>query len=180
MKRIFVSGIWVLVLAAITLAQNQNVNQEQSNIEKFSAKSGTLIEKKFIDIGKLKDVKVQVLVITDMMGNAKVSGVRFEIEKAGRYTSDTKVAFLDQDEVDGLVKSINILKTSVLGTTRDSYTEIAFRSRSGFEAGAYFGEGKWTTFMKLERFDKDSYVFLQPEDFDTLASLLQQAKQKFV
>jgi hypothetical protein len=138
------------------------------------------MERKFIDIGKLRDIKIQVMVITDLMANAKISGVRFEVEKAGRYTSDTKIAFLDRDEVDGLIKSIGILKSSVFNSTRDSYTEVEFRSRSGFEAGAYFSEGKWKTFVRLERFDRDSYVFLSPEDFDTLAALLAQAKEQLV
>jgi len=167
-------------LEGFAFSQSQTVDKEQSNIEKFSAKSGTLIEKQFVDVGRVKAIKVQLLVITDMIANAKISGVRMEYESSGRDSSDTKLAFLDQDEVDGLIQAINILKSKVLNTTKNNYTEIVFRSRSGFEAGAYFADGKWKTFVKLERFDKDSYVFLQPEDFDTLADLLQQAKQKSI
>jgi hypothetical protein len=118
--------------------------------------------------------------ITDMMSNVKVSGVRFEVEKADRYTSSTKTAFLDKDEVDGLVKSLNIIKTSVLPSTRDSYTEIEFRSRSGFPAGAFYSDNKWSAFLKLEKYDSGSYVFLKPEDLDTLATLLQQAKAQLI
>jgi retron-type reverse transcriptase len=168
------------MFSTLAFSQNQTVDREQSNIEKFSAKSGTLIEKQFVDVGNLKGVKVQLFIITDMLSNSKASGLRMEYVATGRYSSDSKIAVLDQDELDGLIKSINILKTKVFNTTRDSYTEIIFRSRSGFEAGGYYSDGKWKTFMKLERFDKDSYIFLQPEDFDALAELLQQAKQKLV
>jgi hypothetical protein len=168
----------ILSFTGVAHAQAQTVAREQSNIEKFSAKSGTLIEKQFVDIGTIKKVKIQLLTITDMIASAKISGVRMEYVSSGRYTSDTKVTFLDSDEVDGLIKSINILKTRVLNSTRDNYTEIVFRSRSGFEAGGYFSEGKWTTFVKLERFDKDSYVFMTPDDFDGLLMLLQQTKPR--
>jgi len=103
-----------------------------------------------------------------------------EYETLSRYSTDSKIAFLDQDEVDGLIRSINILKSKILNTTRDSYTEVVIGSRSGFEAGGYFEGGKWTTFIKLERFDKESYVFMKPEDFDRLLELLQLAKQRLV
>jgi hypothetical protein len=155
-----------------TAVQKQAAEREQSNIEKFSEKSGTLFERKFIDVGVVKSVKVQVMIITDMMSSAKISGVRFELEKAGQYSRSTKIAFLDKDEVDGLIKSLALLKSSVLTSTRDSYTEVEFKSRSGFSAGA--------TFMKLERFDSDSYAFLKPEDFDALTTLLQQAKSQLI
>jgi hypothetical protein len=184
MKRLLLTLLFLAALAAYadaqTVAQKQGAEREKSNIEKFSEKSGTLFEKTFINVGTVKDVKVQVMVISDMMSNSKVSGVRFEVEKSTRYSSDTKVAFLDKDEVDGLIKSLGILKSSVLNTTRDSYTEVEFRSRSGFSAGAFYSDGKWSAFMKLERFDSNSYVFLRPEDFDALAGLLQQAKAQLV
>ena len=180
MLKILIGVCFLISLSTVARAQTQTVAREQSNIEKFSAKSGTLIEKQFVDIGNIREVKVQLLTITDMIVGSKASGVRMEYVASSRYTSDTKVTFLDSDEVDGLIKSINILKSRVLNSTRDNYTEIVFRSRSGFEEGGYFSEGKWTTFVKLERFDKDSYVFMKPDDFDTLLALLQQAKPRLL
>src|ERR1051326_7279912 len=76
----------------------QTAPKDQSNIEKFSAKSGTLIEKQFVDIGSLKQVKVQLLIITDMIVGSKVSGVRLEYVASSRYSSDTKVTFLRSEE----------------------------------------------------------------------------------
>ncbi len=180
MKRMAYIYFCICLLVTLNYSQVKPAEKEQSNIEKFSAKSGTLIEKKFSDIGTVKDAKLQVLTLTDLISNAKVSGVRFEKETATRYSTDTKTAFLDQDEIDGLLKSINLIKTKVLPTTPESYTEVVFSSRSGFSAGCYYDKGKWTAFIKLERFDKDSYVYMQAEDFDALANLLQQAKSKMV
>lgn len=170
----------MLVFMTLAQAQTQPRERELSNIEKFSAKSGTLIEKKFIDIGSLKSVKVRVLKLTDLVSNARMSGVRLEYDHSGRLGSDTKIAFLDPDEVDGLLKSIDVLKSKVFLSNPDSYTEVEFNSRGGFEAGGFFSKGEWSTFLKLERFDRDSYVFLKPEDFDVLRDLLQQAKARFV
>jgi hypothetical protein len=178
MKRALFTILWVVVLATVGFSQAQPATREQSNIEKFSSKSGTLIQKQFIPLGKLRTVSVELLVITDLVTNAKVAGVRMEYEAYSSLGSDTKIAFLDADEVDGLVKSINLLKSKVLNTTPDSYTEVVFGSRGGFEAGAYFANGKWTTFLKLEKYDSHSSVSMKPEDFDQLLDLLQQAKQR--
>jgi hypothetical protein len=62
------------------------------------------------------------------------------------YTSDTKVASLDSDEIEGLIKSIKNLKTNVFPSTRDTYTEVTNKSRTGFETRAYYdiGKLKWT------------------------------------
>src|SRR6266404_1791342 len=129
--------------------------RDKSNIEKFTEKSGGLLEKTYLSIGSVGGVKVEVLVLTDLMVNSKITGVRFEMEKVTSYSTSTKVAFLDQDEIDGLAKSLGILKAKVFQSKRDTYTEINFRSRSGFEAGAFYDtdKGKWATFMKLERFE---------------------------
>lgn len=60
--------------SALLQAQAPATPREQSNIEKFSAKSGTLIEKQFVDIGSVKRVKVQLLIITDMMAYRLIIG----------------------------------------------------------------------------------------------------------
>jgi hypothetical protein len=179
MKKSVITLAWVFLFFTVVYSQPQTV-REQSNLEKFSAKSGTLIEKQFVDLGHVKSVKVQLLIITDMIVNSKIVGVRMEYVASSRYSTDTKATFLDPDEIDGLIKSIGILKSRVLNSARDNYTEVVFRSRGGFEAGSYFSDGEWKTFVKLERFDKDSYVFMKPEDFDVLLSLLQQAKQRLI
>jgi hypothetical protein len=179
MKRSFLTFVLLLLGAGTLHAQTQPRERELSNIEKFSAKSGTLIEKRFMDVGSVKSVKIRVLILTDLILNTRISGVRIEYEYSGRLGSDTKIAFLDPDEVVGLVKSIDVLKSKVFISAPDSYTEVQFNSRGGFEAGCYFGKGKWSTYLKLERFDSDSFVFLTPEDFDVLRDLLQQAKAKF-
>jgi hypothetical protein len=180
MKKILLSGLWIVVLAIAGSAQTQTSSREQSNLEKFSARSGTLIQKQFIRLGKLKTVTVELLVITDLVANTKIAGVRMEYEASSSLGNDTKTAFLDADEVDGLVKSVNLLKSNVLITTPDNYTEVIFGSRGGFEAGAYFSSGKWTTFLKLERYDSRSSVYMKPEDFDQLLELLKQANLKLV
>jgi hypothetical protein len=168
-------------LLMTTFAYSQEkVEKQTTQAEQFSATAGTLIEKQFIDIGKVKGVTVQVMKFKDLNNGTSKSALRFEYVYRSSYSSDNKISTLDLDEIDGLIKSITNLKTSVFSSTRDVYTEVTFTSRTGFKAGAYYDvdKAKWVTFVKLEKFDSNSQVFLTTEDFATLLTLVEQAKTK--
>lgn len=65
--------IIVLMISIVGIngfAQQSN-EKELSNAEKFSAKSGTLIQKVFITIGKFKKCVLQVIEYTDLISNTK-------------------------------------------------------------------------------------------------------------
>lgn len=94
------------------------------------------------------------------------------------YSTDTKSAMLDADEIDGLMKSIKLIQEKVLVTTPATYTEVNYRSRSGFEAGCFTSKGSWSCYLKLEKFDGKSYVWINTEDLANLYSILEQAKTK--
>jgi len=148
-----------------------------TNAEQFSLQSGTLIERQFIKIGRLKSMEVTVLKLKDLNSNLTKSALRFELTISG-YTSDTKIVSLDMDEIDDLMKAIANLQSSVFPTKRDVYTEVAFKSKTGFEAGAYYdtGKEKWISYLQLD--SRDSMLFLSTDDFETLLNLVSQAKQK--
>ena len=119
-----------------------------------------------------------VIQFTDLITTTKQSALKFEYETVGKYTTDTKAAILDVDEIDGLIKSIKIMQEKIFPSTATNYTEVNFKSRGGFEAGCYWSKGNWSTYLKLEKYDKDSYVFLNKDDFPQLLTLLEQAKTK--
>lgn len=168
-----------LLFISISFSQDK-IEKQTTQAEQFSTTAGTLMEKQFIDIGKVKGVSVQVMKLKDLNNGTSKSGLRFEYLYKSSYSSDTKIATLDIDEIDGLIKSINNLKTTVFPSTRDVYTEVTFTSRTGFKAGAYYDvdKAKWVTFIKLEKFDSNSQVFLTTEDFSILHTLVEEAKQK--
>ena len=113
------------------------------------------------------------MLLTDLISNSKSSGLRFETQ-----SSDTKIAVLDADEVDALIKAIKILTNKVLNSSRTNYTEVNFISRCGFEAGCYFDKDKvsWTAYLKLVKYESNSYVWLDKVDFTLLLSLLTSAR----
>lgn len=169
---------FVLIVAGFsTYAQQPKTKvQETSNAEKFSERSGSLIQKEIIDIGDIKKCELKVIFYKDLISNQKTSALKFEYEFKSSYSSDTKAAILDTDEIDGLIKSIKIIQEKIFPTTAVNYTEVSFRSRGEFEAGCFSKKDSWAAYMKLEKFDSNSYVFMEKEDLIKLLDLLGKAK----
>ena len=77
-----------------------------------------------------------------------------------------------------ITKCPKIIQEKVFPTVPANYSEVSFRSRSGFEAGCFTSKNSWTTYLKLERYDSNSYVFMDKEDMDKLLTILEEAKAK--
>lgn len=170
-------GILLFILSAtVSFGQTTPETNDLSQAEKFSSKAGTLIQREFIDVGRISKAEVKIIRYTDLISSESVSSVRFELEVASSYSKDTKIAALDSDEIDGLIKSIITMKDKVFPSTPENYTEVSFRSRGGFEAGCFWSKGDWSTYLKLDRYDSKSYVFLKRDNFPELLTLLDKAK----
>ena len=171
----------ILLLTSLTIqltAQTASKEKEKSNAEIFSAKSGTLMQKEFIDLDKINNCEVQVLHFTDLITGIKQSGLKFSKDVSSSYSRDSKSAMLDADEIIGLMKSIKLIQDKILITNPDTYTEVSYRSRSGFESGCFKSREGWSCYLKLEKYDEDSYVLLSPYELNILYGILEQAKLK--
>jgi len=172
--------IAVITASLCVSAQDPKASKEkeQSNAERFSDKSGSLMQREFITIGEVSKCKIEVVHYKDLIDGKKISAVRFEFEAHLSYGSTTKLAVLDADEIDGFIAAIKIIQEQILPKVPDTYTEVTFKSRGGFEGGCFSEKTKWTPYLKLEKFDSNSYVFTKIEDFPKLLSIMQEAKSK--
>jgi hypothetical protein len=68
------------------------------------------------------------------------------------------------------------MDSEYLKQTKLNYTELSYISRGGTEIGCFFSDNKWTIYLKLEKFDKNSYIFLSSEDITGLYSSILLAK----
>lgn len=180
MKKITHTFFCLFLFSTSLFSQNAKETQ-QSNTEVFSSKSGTLIEKSFIDVGKQNKITFQVLKIRSLLNGDSLSALRLETEvMESAYSTDTKVAILDRDEIDGLIASIRKVLIDILPSPREHYTEVIFKSRSGFEFGAYFDPTKesWKCYFQLKRFDSKSSVFFGNKDLATMLNVIEAAKTK--
>lgn len=150
--------------------------KEQSNIEKFSSQSGTLIKKEFQKIGSIGDVEFEVLTFVDLLTGKKTSGIKASKEVRKSYGSSTKSAFLDYDEIDALTKAVNTLRNYPTSIPTN-YTEIGFTARGGFQLSMFVSGDKWAIAMKLEKYDSDSYEFLEYSDLERVNNKIWDAKK---
>lgn len=175
--KLFTTLFLIIPLFALSQATKQT-EADKSKLEKFEDRSGSIIKKLFLDIGKVAGLKVQVLTIEDLTSNAKESGLRMETTPYSSLGSDTKIAYLDKDEVAGLLQTLTYFKDKVFGTTPETYTEVTYTSRSGFSA-SIFRDGKdWTVVLRLEKYDSRSKVYLKEKELPEIISLVEQAKAK--
>lgn len=159
-----------------------NINGQEkilSQADQFSSKSGILIEKEFIDIGRVRTLEVKVLKIKDLNSGSKISSLRFELTTSGAYTNDTHISSLDADEVDGLIKSITNIQNNVITTLPSNYTECIYRSKTGMEFGAFFSKSdvKWTLFVKVDKYSNKSIFIMKNDEITTLLNLVSKSKE---
>ncbi|MBS7565066.1 hypothetical protein KHS38_11685 [Mucilaginibacter sp. Bleaf8] len=180
MKKTLLIGL-LLASATLTYAQVKKATPEaaKSNIETISEQAGTFSKKDFVEIGKAKEVTVEVIKITDLLSNKIVSGIKLSANYHASYGSDTKSAMLDADEIDAFLKVIDYINNKVFTSeVPENSVEYNFHSRGGFSGGAYNYSKKWKGYVKLEKYDSNSYFFLDQEAFKALGALVSEAKTK--
>lgn len=173
------TAVSLLFLSLTAFCQDLKKDLEITKSEKFSQRSGTLLQKDFIDLSSIGGTEIKILKIKDLNNNESNSSVRFEKQGYGSY-SDTYINSIDKDEVDGLIISIKNLLDNVLKTTPTTYTEVTYSSRGGFSLGSYFEvkKSRWTSFLKIKKHSSKSMGTLSETDLQNLLSLLEQAKSK--
>jgi hypothetical protein len=178
MKKQFLT--FVLALIALYSAAQQTKEKDVSNSDKFALKTGVLLQRNFVEIGKFKSVTIEYLETIDLTDKAKAKCLRLTLPAKGEYDSD-HIGVIDNDEVDGLIKSLGLIKSNALTIIPSVYTEVSYKTRGGFEAGAYYDEKdkEWNYFLKMSKYDSKSQMFFTPPQLDDLLTLLNTAKAKF-
>lgn len=166
--------IAILLCSLSAFAQKDSLSK--SLIEKLSDKSGSLFKREFTEIGKIKGMKVDLLRITNLSeANAKsFSGARFE--NSTQYSD--YIAFVDADELDGLIASLQYIQTKIFNDTAKVYTEVEFKTRGGFKAGCYFtpDDKKWSGFVQVASYSNKSMIFMDSDDFRKFKGMMEQVK----
>ena len=123
----------------------------QSKLESMSDRSGVLYKNEYTDIGylptfqNLSKMYVRVLRITDLKTNLTVSGIKVQV--------DNSFAFLDQDEIDGLILALDKMKEMATLPAPANHTEYVFISRVGFQVMIWSNEKKeWNFNVELNKY----------------------------
>lgn len=171
--------IITLLLAIPGTMWSQDKNQEKaeqlSEAEKVSGRAGSLVEVQFIDIGKVKGVEIELMTVKNLSDKTEVRAVKVSYTEPKQYATQ-KSSVLDKDELDGLIASLRTLK-GLFAETRDTYTEVTYKSRTSFKAGAYFDtkDSKWQGFVEVGRIGSAT-AFLSADDMGKVLELMESVK----
>ena len=157
---------------------------QQSKIETKLLTKGILVRKEFIPLGIIQSkntrLDVEILKLEDLTNTGKTYGVKINYETSSGYSTSTKSAFIDRDEIKDVIIALKKINEEILKTVPNGYTEVIYICRSGYQIGMYYDKSKkWQAYMRLEKYNSNSDVFLEAEALLTLQILLQQAQAKF-
>lgn len=180
MKKILLILVFVLISTGVNFAQEKtNNNKSESKTLEFMAKGSSLIKKEFYDLGSVKGVKCQVLIVTNLLQNSKIGCLRLETTYTGYYTSDTYIGTLDYDEIDDCITSINFIKENILISSPEVYTETEYSTRDNIEIGAFynFNKASWSAYVYTQNYTSRSAEFFDSSSLSTLVNVMIKAKE---
>ncbi len=143
------------------------------NADVFANQTGTLIKQEYNDLVEINKCKISLVHLTNLKDNKDMHTLRFE------FVMCNVIANLDEDEIDDMLKYLNDIKNTHIKTKPKKYTELMFKSRSGFEFGCYFEDDKWKFYMRTETLEKCIVpidIKMDKSEFFILVSAIEQAK----
>ncbi|MFT3824894.1 MAG: hypothetical protein QM731_13310 [Chitinophagaceae bacterium] len=165
-----------LIVSTSVFAQTAKDAATQSKLEVFALKTGSLFKREFKDIGTIRRIDIKAITFTDVIQQTSLKGVKLGMPISKSYGTTSVSSILDQDEIEAFVKSSRLLLDMPTEGT-NNYIEYNFISRGGFQSGSYNDKKDgWKYFLQLDRYDKDSYAFLDKEDFKKLVDLVESCK----
>lgn len=95
-----------------------------------------LVEKTFVDLGKILDFKSTLITVKDTKTNKEEKKISFESKSF--TSSDAKYVELSKGEVESLIQAITTFNADYFSKSRTSAVEINFSTSKGFEIGAVY------------------------------------------
>ncbi len=168
------------LVSYLGIAQSSGETKLESNLSKFSARSGQLLSKEYKTVGVVKEITIQIVTLTDLSKKDSIKAVRFEMFVSGKYTSDTKIGTVDSDELKEMIESLDFMLNKTMLTNPKAYTEVIYSTRAGFQVGCYYSmsDKAWKGYIKLEKFDSRSSEFLSRAELISLKEQLQKIKEQ--
>lgn len=174
--------IALLLCGFLSFAQTEKNTEDKSKSKalEFLSKDGSFILKEFYELGTVKGVNCEVLIITDVVKNEKIGCLRVETSHYVSYSygSDTYTGTLDYDELDACVKSIRYIQETLLPSSPEVYTESEYKTRDNVKVGAYYdvSKSKWTAYMYTKGYTSKSAEFFDSSNLTELCDLMEKAK----
>jgi hypothetical protein len=148
----------------------------KTKIGAFQNRNGALLLKEYIDVAGTRTLSIQVVKMTLLPEKKEgISGVLISWgTTAIGVFQQTGQAYLDVDEIDGVIKGIEEMLKMIGGAVPNNYTELELSTRVGFKLTSFPGKTAWN--IALECQGHRQYIF--QEDLEKIQESLVSAKSK--
>jgi len=174
----------LIILINIQLnAQDSNSQNagDLSNLYTISNKTGTLLNKVFYPVGKVGNVEIKILVLTDIPSGIKEIGLNL-VKRSQVASGRDQFGYIDRDEVVELINSFKIIDDAVSLGLPVQYTEFIHRTRSNFTFGSYVYSAtknpEWRYFLELNPNSEDASMLMSPTQYSLFSGYIIEAHQK--
>jgi len=158
--------LFIIILIISINAYSQG-KSEMSNADIFLSQNGYLFEKQFIEIGKFKKVEVNDIIVKSINGDDNINSIRLSFDGVSKYSAKkTYYASIDEDEIDDIIIVLDYISKRLNEPFPQKYTELIYKSRSGFSIFAYTKKRmeNWQIGLQLDQYEEYSLIyFLEPE-----------------
>ena len=167
----------LLMVTSYTCSYGQDAKSEETKIDAFASKTGTII--KFIDY-ELPNIKLTMGAFAETKVRILISGSDtlyfYQIEKATQYS--TKKASIEYSDLLEVIKALILLKEASLTdlAMKSDYLENKFVTEDGAQIGYYVSDGAIKWYIKLEKYGSDTTIFIN--DFALIEAAFNGAKTK--
>ncbi|WP_158825968.1 hypothetical protein [Mucilaginibacter lacusdianchii] len=187
--------IIVFATALASLAQNVDPNSNpipnygyldslpQSSLQLFAHTPGLILKKESIDLGYVKNIGFKRVEVTDVINNQARTALFVYISSSTPGVYARSKAYLDSDEIPGLLNAIShVMKFVAVKTVPTNDVEYYYISRGGVKLvlknpaaqGLFQSKRKWN--ISMGNFREQSY--LSVDDLTKLKTFLETAKAK--
>ena len=171
------------IISVSTFAQESpltfNRNTEfNSGYYKFNNRKETLLEKQIFDIGKIKNLNFQKIIIKDSKDNSSLSvlGIMTFFETFDSISKRT-ITF-DKQEVNLLINNLQNLEQKT-ASKPNTETKYKYLTKNYLEVGSSFNEisNSWTYYIKLPNSSSQNPILLDKTEFKELLNILKKIEK---
>jgi len=166
----------LFLLASGISSLNAQSAVKMNPAETFAARKGTILEKRFDEVGKVGMLNIQVEYISDLSNNDKMRCIRFDIQ-AGDNTSGPS-ALLDSNEANEIISFLNSINANVMNHSPvDPNTEISYTTTYNIQVGCFWQKNNgWVLFMRIDSQNPATETGFSQSDLGLLLKTLTTAK----
>ncbi len=155
-----------------------------TKLEQAVNTKGFLFKQEVFTVDNIPAFRLDVVKITNLEKFTVISGIKVLHKIQVKKELKTVYNYIDSDEIDGLLTSLQYMKTIIKSQTiPGNYTEIKYSSKSGFQVSLatilnVSNKLDWNFTVQTNLSNESTMVILTLSDIGKLMNTLEQAKGK--